>query len=75
MYLQVALSDTGIPKVTVSLSAASDEEPEVDVNNEELLQFDTSSVPVIITLTKVMLFLVTLGLRRHALLIIARWSY
>ena len=41
MHLQVALSDTGIPKVNVSLSAASDEEPEVDVSNEEFLQFDT----------------------------------
>lgn len=54
MYMQVALSDTGIPKVNVSVSAASDEEPEVDVSDEEFLQFDTSGVPVIITLTKVM---------------------
>jgi hypothetical protein len=52
--MQVALSDTGIPKVNVSVSAASDEEPEVDVSDEEFLQFDTSGVPVIITLTKVM---------------------
>ncbi|CAN6330809.1 unnamed protein product [Urochloa humidicola] len=51
--IKVAWSDTGIPKVNVSLSAASEEEPEVDVSNEEFLQFDTSSVPVIITLTKV----------------------
>ncbi|TVU01002.1 hypothetical protein EJB05_53561 [Eragrostis curvula] len=51
--IKVALSDTGIPKVNVSLSAASDDEPEVDVSDEEFLQFDTSSVPVIITLTKV----------------------
>lgn len=50
------MSDTGIPKVNVSLSAASDEEPEVDVSDEEFLQFDTSSVPVIITLTKVKCF-------------------
>lgn len=47
------MSDTGIPKVNVSLSAATDEEPEVDVSDEEFLQFDTSSVPVIVTLTKV----------------------
>ncbi|KAF8658054.1 hypothetical protein HU200_059518 [Digitaria exilis] len=51
--IKVALSDTGIPKVNVSLSAANDEEPEVDVSDEEFLQFDTSGVPVIITLTKV----------------------
>lgn len=57
MYMQVALSDTGIPKVNVYVNAASDEEPEVDVSDEEFLQFDTSSVPVIITLTKVMYFL------------------
>ncbi|EEC69134.1 hypothetical protein OsI_38058 [Oryza sativa Indica Group] len=51
--IKVALSDTGIPKVNVSLSATTDEEPEVDVSDEEFLQFDTSSVPVIVTLTKV----------------------
>lgn len=50
------MSDTGIPKVNVSLSAATDEEPEVDVSDEEFLQFDTSSVPVIVTLTKVICF-------------------
>lgn len=75
MYLQVALSDTGLPKVNVSLSAASDEEPEVDVSDEEFLQFDTSSVPVIITLTKVMCFFChsySLVLSRHVLLIVAR---
>lgn len=51
------MSDTGIPKVNVSLSAATDVEPEVDVSDEEFLQFDTSSVPVIVTLTKVFFFL------------------
>jgi exosome complex component RRP42 len=56
MHMQVALSDTGIPKVNVSVSVASDDEPEVDVSDEEFLQFDTSSVPVIITLTKVIWF-------------------
>ncbi|XP_021303866.1 LOW QUALITY PROTEIN: putative exosome complex exonuclease RRP42 [Sorghum bicolor] len=51
--IKVALSDTGIPKVNVSvINAATDEEHEVDVSDEEFLQFDTSSVPVIITLTK-----------------------
>jgi hypothetical protein len=55
-HMQVALSDTGIPKVNVSASAVSDDEPEVDVSDEEFLQFDTSSVPVIITLTKVTCF-------------------
>jgi hypothetical protein len=39
------------------INAATDEEHEVDVSDEEFLQFDTSSVPVIITLTKVMYFL------------------
>ncbi|VAI76022.1 unnamed protein product [Triticum turgidum subsp. durum] len=49
----VALSDTGIPKVNVSLNNETDGEPEVDISDEEFLQFDTSGVPVIITLTKV----------------------
>jgi hypothetical protein len=55
-HMQVALSDTGIPKANVSSSAVSDDEPEVDVSDEEFLQFDTSSAPVIITLTKVTCF-------------------
>ena len=55
-HMQVALSDTGIPKVIISASAASEDEQEVDVSDEEFLQFDTSSVPVIITLTKVIFF-------------------
>lgn len=50
------MSDTGIPKVNVSLSATTDQEPEVNVSDEEFLQFDTSSVPVIVTLTKVLIF-------------------
>ncbi|XP_037468702.1 exosome complex component RRP42-like [Triticum dicoccoides] len=51
--IKVALSDTGIPKVNVSLNNETDGEPEVDISDEEFLQFDTSGVPVIITLTKV----------------------
>ncbi|KAL6599973.1 hypothetical protein ACP70R_045624 [Stipagrostis hirtigluma subsp. patula] len=51
--VKAALSDTCIPKVNVSLSAATDGEPEVDVSDEEFLQLDTSFVPVIVTLTKV----------------------
>ncbi|KAK2399562.1 exosome complex component RRP42 [Trifolium repens] len=51
--IKAALSNTGIPSVKVTASAASDEQPEVDISDEEFLQFDTSGVPVIITLTKV----------------------
>ncbi|KAL6493382.1 hypothetical protein OROGR_032472 [Orobanche gracilis] len=51
--IKAALSNTAIPKVQVAANAPSDEQPEVDVSNEEFLQFDTSGVPVIITLTKV----------------------
>jgi exosome complex component RRP42 len=50
------LSNTGIPSVKVTASAATDEQPEVDISDEEFLQFDTSGVPVIITLTKVTYF-------------------
>ncbi|GKB48421.1 exosome complex component RRP42 [Tanacetum coccineum] len=48
-----ALSNTGIPKVNVASATPSDEQPEVDVSDEEFLQFDTTAVPVIVTLTKV----------------------
>ncbi|XP_071700877.1 uncharacterized protein [Rutidosis leptorrhynchoides] len=48
--IKAALSNTGIPKVNV---ASADEQPEVDVSDEEFLQFDTTAVPVIVTLTKV----------------------
>lgn len=51
--IKVALSNTGIPKVSVDLAVLKDEQPEVDVSDEEFLQFDTSGVPVVITLTKV----------------------
>ncbi|XP_073280572.1 uncharacterized protein [Primulina huaijiensis] len=51
--VKAALSNTAIPKVQVSADASSDEQPEVDVSDEEFLQFDTTEVPVIVTLTKV----------------------
>ncbi|XP_057775341.1 uncharacterized protein LOC130994312 [Salvia miltiorrhiza] len=53
MLWELPLSDTAIPKVQVSANAPSDEQPEVDVSDEEFVQFDTSGVPVIVTLTKV----------------------
>lgn len=49
------MSNTGIPKVQIAAGASSDEKPEVEVSDEEFLQFDTSGVPVIVTLTKVTL--------------------
>ncbi|GAV86756.1 RNase_PH domain-containing protein/RNase_PH_C domain-containing protein [Cephalotus follicularis] len=51
--IKAALSNTGIPRVHVAASASGDEQPEVDISDEEYLQFDTSDVPVIVTLTKV----------------------
>ena len=47
------MCNTGIPRVQVAVGASNDEQPEVDVSDEEFLQFDTSGVPVIVTLTKV----------------------
>lgn len=51
--IKAALSNTGIPRVTVAAEASSDDKPEVDISDEEFLQFDTTGVPVIVTLTKV----------------------
>ncbi|KAK7307178.1 hypothetical protein VNO77_40008 [Canavalia gladiata] len=51
--IKAALSNTGIPSVQVAAGATSDEKPEVDISDEEFLQFDTSGVPIIVTLTKV----------------------
>ncbi|KAK2648235.1 hypothetical protein Ddye_015724 [Dipteronia dyeriana] len=51
--IKAALSNTGIPSVHVAAGASNDEQPEVDISDEEFLQFDTSGVPVIVTLTKV----------------------
>ncbi|KAK9096219.1 hypothetical protein Sjap_021716 [Stephania japonica] len=48
-----ALSNTGIPKVNVAAEFSAEEQPEVDISDEDFLRFDTSSVPVVITLTKV----------------------
>lgn len=53
LLLQAALTNTAIPKVKVSAEVADDEQPEIDISDEEYQQFDTSSVPVIVTLTKV----------------------
>ncbi|KAF9669627.1 hypothetical protein SADUNF_Sadunf14G0127000 [Salix dunnii] len=51
--IKAALSNTGIPRVQVAAGASGDEQPEVDISDEEFMQFDTSGVPVIVTLTKV----------------------
>ncbi|KAF3533636.1 hypothetical protein DY000_02043677 [Brassica cretica] len=51
--IKAALTNTAIPKVQVSAEVADDEQPEIDISDEEYQQFDTSSVPVIVTLTKV----------------------
>ncbi|XP_050204220.1 uncharacterized protein LOC126654426 [Mercurialis annua] len=51
--IKAALSNTGIPKVNVAAGGSGDEQPEVDISDEEFLQFDTSAVPVIVTLLKV----------------------
>ncbi|KDP30849.1 hypothetical protein JCGZ_13792 [Jatropha curcas] len=51
--IKAALSNTCIPRVHVAAGASGDEQPEVDISDEEFLQFDTSEVPVIVTLTKV----------------------
>lgn len=53
--IKAALSNTGIPKVNVIAvdATSADDQPEVDVSDEEFLQFDTSAIPAIITLTKV----------------------
>ncbi|XP_050261151.1 uncharacterized protein LOC126705951 [Quercus robur] len=50
--IMVALSNTGIPRVCVAVGALGDEKPEVNISEEEFLQFDTSDIPVIVTLTK-----------------------
>ncbi|KAI3944292.1 hypothetical protein MKW92_019868 [Papaver armeniacum] len=51
--IKAALSDTGIPKVNVNAATSPEEPAEVDISDEELFKFETSGVPVIVTLTKV----------------------
>ncbi|KAF3607064.1 hypothetical protein DY000_02051188 [Brassica cretica] len=51
--IKAALTNTALPKVQVSAEVADDEQPEIDISDEEYQQFDTSSVPIIVTLTKV----------------------
>ncbi|KAL3730873.1 hypothetical protein ACJRO7_027835 [Eucalyptus globulus] len=48
-----ALSNTGIPRVHVTAEESGEGQPELDISDEEFLQFDTSGVPVVVTLTKV----------------------
>ena len=66
MFPKAALSNTGIPRVNVASSDQDDEQPEVDISDEEFLQFDTSGVPVVVTLTKVMQLTISLMLARDA---------
>ncbi|KAE8722657.1 hypothetical protein F3Y22_tig00013808pilonHSYRG00105 [Hibiscus syriacus] len=51
--IKAALRNTGIPKVDVAAEMAGDEQPEVNISDEEFLQFDTSGIPVIVTLKRV----------------------
>ncbi|OWM87371.1 exosome complex component RRP42 [Punica granatum] len=51
--VKAALSNTGIPRVQVAADTTGEDQPEVDISDEEFLQFDTSNLPVIVTLTKV----------------------
>lgn len=51
--IKAALTNTAIPRVHVAAEVSGDEQPEVDISDEEFLQFDTAAVPVIVTLTKV----------------------
>ncbi|XP_010547205.1 PREDICTED: exosome complex component RRP42-like [Tarenaya hassleriana] len=51
--IKAALTNTALPRVQVAAEMADGEQPEIDISDEEYLQFDTSSVPVIVTLTKV----------------------
>ncbi|XP_078432128.1 3'-5'-exoribonuclease family protein [Wolffia australiana] len=48
--VKAALTNTGIPKVDV---ANAEDQPEVNISDEEFMQFDTSAVPVVVTLTKI----------------------
>lgn len=49
------MSNTGIPKVEVTSAATSEQEADFEIsdNPDDFSQFDSSGVPVIITLTKV----------------------
>lgn len=53
--VKAALSDTGIPKVEVTSAAAPGQEADFEIsdNPDDFSKFDTSRVPIIITLTKV----------------------
>ncbi|KAE8669875.1 hypothetical protein F3Y22_tig00112215pilonHSYRG00171 [Hibiscus syriacus] len=53
MPLPLLLSNTGIPKVDVEAETKGDDQPEVSISDEEFLQFDTSGIPVVVTITKV----------------------
>ncbi|KAB1204896.1 Exosome complex component RRP42 [Morella rubra] len=52
LLLKAAFSNTGIPRIHVAAGASGDDQPEVDISDEEFLQFDTSDIPVIVTLQR-----------------------
>lgn len=51
--IKAALSNTDIPKVNVAAEVTGDEQPEIDICDQEFLKFDTTGIPAIVTLTKV----------------------
>ncbi|KAK3421066.1 hypothetical protein EUGRSUZ_G01770 [Eucalyptus grandis] len=51
--VEAALSNTGIPRVHVAAEESGEDQPDLDISDEEFLQFDTSGVPAVVTLTKV----------------------
>ncbi|XP_006848982.2 exosome complex component RRP42 [Amborella trichopoda] len=51
--IKAALSNTGIPKVEAMPGTSAEEEPEIDISDDEFTRLDSSKVPIIVTLTKV----------------------
>ena len=54
MHLQAALADTSIPTVEVQSAEDPNDEPELEVLDDNAIKLDTSNVPIILTISQVL---------------------
>lgn len=68
MILQAALSDTSIPSVEVQTTEDPNDEPELEVLDDNAVKLDISNVPIMLTVSQVQP-----QLNLHVALAVGKW--
>lgn len=68
MILQAALSDTSIPSVEVQTAEDPNDEPELEVLDDNAVKLDISNVPIMLTVSQVQP-----QLNLHVALAVGKW--